>query len=542
MRKRRATLLVDAGIWLRLAGDDEGARKLFEQALALDPDNRQAAQLVVATSAAAVVEPPRSARAQAPAAQPNLVARARRPPVRGPAKPAPPVRAESSRAPDEAPAPTPTPGDERLATPEDEFRGFDSAEVLDKQVAEHATIPWMPAVDLELVTRRGPAVAQGPQKPLRPGVPPPRAPSPPASAPRPASSAPAEVGQPPPDSDPTFLHESALLPSPEAESPLPLSRQEAIVEYLRETDAYLRYGIYEKALEYAAKVLAEDPENDEAHAKAKTALLASKGSAAAFEQLIKVLRLYAARLDAERAEPFLDELMARQPGHPDLPVLLSVLRPYEVDLPSEADEGPILLDQTLVGYLEGTLSSGLSSDVLETLPPEVTVPSGLQLPAPFRMAKPEVEVSAGERQQGSPDTLPPGLRLRANLSSPGTDGPNGFARASPPGASGSEETIILLERFAPEDASGSSAKKADPKSISKAEPTSDSKSEPKSDSKAEPSNREARKEPEPDINGTVIFSQSSLKPPEEPQKTLFADDEADAEAPQPPFRRPKRRR
>ena len=366
MRKRRATLLVDAGIWLRLAGDDEGARKLFEQALALDPDNRQAAQLVVATSAVVAVEPPRSARAQPPAAQPNVAVRPRKPPIRGPAKPAPPVRAESSRSPDEvsAVAPTPTPGDEGLAAPEGEFRGFDAAEVLDKNVPEHATIPWMPAVDIELVARRAaPPAAQGFQKSPRPAVPP-RAPSRPpvppdpsaapttigslVLAPRPASSEPAQTGQPPSDSAsgsaPTFFAESPILPLLENEQPLPLSRQEAIVEYLRETDAYLRYGIYEKALEYAAKVLAEDPENDEAHAKAKAALLASKGSAVAFEQLLKVLRLYAARLDAERAEPFLDELMARQPEHPNLPVLLSVLRPFEIELPSETDEGPVLLE------------------------------------------------------------------------------------------------------------------------------------------------------------------------------------------------------
>ena len=146
------------------------------------------------------------------------------------------------------------------------------------------------------------------------------------------------------------------------------------------------------------------------------------------------------------------------------------------------------------------------------------------------MAKPEIDVSAAEREQGFQDTLPPGLRLRANLSSPVTDGPSGSARSSPPDARGSEETIILLERSPPGDASGSPAKKSEPKS------------EPKSESKSEPSSGEVRKEPEPDPNGTVIFSQSSLKPPEEPPKTLFADDEADAEAPQPPFRRPKRRR
>ena len=46
MSKERAAQLIDAGIWLRLSGDLEGARKLFERALKLDPTNERAAQLL----------------------------------------------------------------------------------------------------------------------------------------------------------------------------------------------------------------------------------------------------------------------------------------------------------------------------------------------------------------------------------------------------------------------------------------------------------------------------------------------------------------
>ncbi|MBL8912847.1 MAG: tetratricopeptide repeat protein, partial [Archangium sp.] len=46
MSKERAAQLVDAGIWLKLSGDREGARKLFERALKLDPENQKAAQLL----------------------------------------------------------------------------------------------------------------------------------------------------------------------------------------------------------------------------------------------------------------------------------------------------------------------------------------------------------------------------------------------------------------------------------------------------------------------------------------------------------------
>jgi hypothetical protein len=44
--KDRAAQLVEAGIWLKLSGDLEGARKLFERALKLDPENEKAKQFV----------------------------------------------------------------------------------------------------------------------------------------------------------------------------------------------------------------------------------------------------------------------------------------------------------------------------------------------------------------------------------------------------------------------------------------------------------------------------------------------------------------
>src|SRR3990167_7013510 len=42
----RAAQLLEAGIWLKLSGDREGARKLFERALKLDPTNQKAANLL----------------------------------------------------------------------------------------------------------------------------------------------------------------------------------------------------------------------------------------------------------------------------------------------------------------------------------------------------------------------------------------------------------------------------------------------------------------------------------------------------------------
>jgi tetratricopeptide (TPR) repeat protein len=496
MRKRRATLLVDAGIWLRLAGDEEGARKLFEQALSLDPDNRQAAQLLSATSGAGGVGP-KTVPVEAPVLEPSAPVAARKPPVRGPpkpeaqraARPAEPstgaepsartmpvapariARAEIHRAPVLQASARPD-HEAPLATPEGEFRGFDTAEVLGEQEPEHATIPWLPPTQVD-APRAGDRALHRPPAPRTPTKPPvpdetsslsiAAAASEAAASRWLGSNQPVESGAPP--SAPAFSAESTILPSLEGEPPAVRSRQDAVIQYLRETDAYLRYGIYEKALEFAAKVLAEDPENGEAYDKAKAALLASKGSAAAFEQLLKVLRLFAGRLDAERAGPFLDELMAQQPGHPELPVLLSVLRPYELELSGWSAEGP-LLDQALVAYLEGPMNPMASGDLLDTLPPEATVPAGFQLPAPFRMARPEGEVPP---HHGAHETLPHGVSL---------------VGASPRGADGNDSEVTRHLQ--------------------------------------------------------APIEEGSTPTPQEQPKPLYADDEA--EAPQPPFRRPKRRR
>ncbi len=53
MSSERAAKLVEAGIWLKLSGDREGARKLFERALRLDPDNQKALELLSSDSSPA---------------------------------------------------------------------------------------------------------------------------------------------------------------------------------------------------------------------------------------------------------------------------------------------------------------------------------------------------------------------------------------------------------------------------------------------------------------------------------------------------------
>ena len=53
----RANQLIEAGLWLRLGGDDEGARRLFMRALAHDPTNRRAQEWLAKSSAARASAP-----------------------------------------------------------------------------------------------------------------------------------------------------------------------------------------------------------------------------------------------------------------------------------------------------------------------------------------------------------------------------------------------------------------------------------------------------------------------------------------------------
>jgi tetratricopeptide (TPR) repeat protein len=46
MSAQRANQLIEAGVWLQATGDFEGARRLFEQALKVDPENTRAKELL----------------------------------------------------------------------------------------------------------------------------------------------------------------------------------------------------------------------------------------------------------------------------------------------------------------------------------------------------------------------------------------------------------------------------------------------------------------------------------------------------------------
>jgi hypothetical protein len=70
----RANQLIEAGLWLRLGGDDEGARRLFMRALSHDPTNRRAQEWLAKSSAARASAPASQARPVAVVPPPQSVA------------------------------------------------------------------------------------------------------------------------------------------------------------------------------------------------------------------------------------------------------------------------------------------------------------------------------------------------------------------------------------------------------------------------------------------------------------------------------------
>ncbi|NVJ16364.1 tetratricopeptide repeat protein [Myxococcus sp. AM010] len=52
MSSQRANQLIEAGLWLRLSGDVQGAQRLFERALELDPTNTRAREYLAAAAGA----------------------------------------------------------------------------------------------------------------------------------------------------------------------------------------------------------------------------------------------------------------------------------------------------------------------------------------------------------------------------------------------------------------------------------------------------------------------------------------------------------
>lgn len=125
--------------------------------------------------------------------------------------------------------------------------------------------------------------------------------------------------------------------------------KDPIHRLLTETDVYLKYGLHDKALEHLQKVFTLDAENLDAHEKAYHLYAGAGHIEEAAEQLLNVLRLCARAEEVARAQPYLNLLLQQSPDHPEVPALMSVLRPGGSVGPAysaEEDADGVLLEAT----------------------------------------------------------------------------------------------------------------------------------------------------------------------------------------------------
>ena len=208
MSGTRAIQLVEAGLWLRMSGDLDGARRLFEQALRLDPACERARELLGTKPAAAEELPeelqhiPSSTTNLFAVPLPRLFPEAQVPPVEAPEAPTDPFIPMSLLPPLPPSYPTTTPSrplpSMSAATP--------------RPPPQRTPLPAVP-----------PTASQQPERTPLPGLPPPRgtpvpAPSPTSAGPRTPLPGKAPKGRSLPSPQRTPLP----TPVPEARTPAPV--------------------------------------------------------------------------------------------------------------------------------------------------------------------------------------------------------------------------------------------------------------------------------------------------------------------------------
>ena len=143
------------------------------------------------------------------------------------------------------------------------------------------------------------------------------------------------------------LSRAPLKPPPPARVAEPPSSS-SIPKLLKETDVYVKYGLHDKALEHVRKILAADPDNLEAHDRAKSVAVATGRTQDAVAELTTLVRLYTARRDPrlQKARAELRELQGGAAEAAAPPPAPGAERELELELELEPipDESELELD------------------------------------------------------------------------------------------------------------------------------------------------------------------------------------------------------
>src|SRR5207237_10652249 len=133
-----------------------------------------------------------------------------------------------------------------------------------------------------------PAPAAKPSPAIKPASPPPAAARQPVT-PQPRPTAPIMGARP--SSAPVSAARSVSAPPTVAQVP----------KLLKETEVYVKYGLHDKALEHLRRILSVDPNNIDAHEKAKIVALAMGRTDDAIQTLTTMLRLCTEKRDRRAA-------------------------------------------------------------------------------------------------------------------------------------------------------------------------------------------------------------------------------------------------
>src|SRR6267142_4952591 len=267
---------------------------------------------------------------------------------------------------------------------------------LDAGRADDARKIWTQAQELapDDAEVRASLKSMGSGEAQRPKAPEPARGAPPRSAPAPAPAARARAAPPPqaraiappppartppapvpvaaPPRPPTTPIKGARPPAASLQAagagsaPMKLSE---VPKLLKETEVYVKYGLHDKATEHLRRIFSVDPDNLDAHEKAKTVALAMGNTAEAMASLTTLLRLCTQKRDP-RAAAVRAELQALKspgapaaasPGRPQDEMVLED-EPLEVETLAAASDGELELE------LEAAAEARVEEELLDAEP------------------------------------------------------------------------------------------------------------------------------------------------------------------------------
>lgn len=185
---------------------------------------------------------------------------------------------------------------------------------------------------------------------------------------------------------------------------------------LSETDVYVKYKLFPKALEHLRRVFSLDPENVEGHERLKDVYLATGREDDALAELLRLAEIFAPS-DQERAEQYLRELLSIDAGYQ---AAHDLARRYRLDLadvpevelgddsefdfdPDDLHTGTVDPEADEVGF-EEVLSADLG-EVSQSggLPARVAPQAGQAARGRIAMSPAEIESSIDEQLEAASD-------------------------------------------------------------------------------------------------------------------------------------------